>query len=92
MARVVREGVRRGVLFPEVATMSAENSDYRPRCRHLCCKSMMVYGEAFASDPDYQAGMTEFWCVRTSKGAGPDGGGVSLEECSDPQRECFKEF
>ena len=62
------------------------------RCKHLCCKSMLVYGEAFESDPDYQAGMTEFWCLRTSTGQGPDGCYVSLEDCSDPQRECFSEY
>lgn len=70
----------------------SESIEYRPRCQHLHCKSMLVYGEAFQSDPDYQAGMTEFWCVLTSKGAGPDGGGVSLEECSDATRECFLEY
>jgi hypothetical protein len=53
---------------------------------------MMVFGEAFESDPDYQAGLTEFWCLRTSKGLGPDGEGVSLADCSNPERECFKEY
>ena len=38
---------------------------YRPRCMNLCCKSMMVYGEAFESDPEYQAGLTDFWCQLT---------------------------
>lgn len=72
--------------------MSSETPDYRPRCKQLYCKSMLVYGEAFETDPEYQAGMTEFWCLLTSKGAGPDGCGVSLDECSDPQRTCFQEF
>ena len=32
----------------------AEPSDgYRPRCKNLYCKSMMVYGKAFESDPEY---------------------------------------
>ena len=65
---------------------------YRPRCMYLCCKSMVVYGENFESDPDYQAGMTDFWCMQTSKGQGPDGDAVSLEMCSDPERECFCEY
>jgi hypothetical protein len=65
---------------------------YRPRCMNLSCKSMIVFGEAFESDPDYQAGLTEFWCLRTSKGQGPDGEGVSLADCSNPERECFKEY
>jgi hypothetical protein len=65
---------------------------YRPRCKHLCCKAMLVYGESFTMDPDYQAGLTEFWCSCTTKTLGPDGNGVSLEECSDNQRSCFREY
>jgi hypothetical protein len=59
---------------------------------YLCCKSMVVFGEAFENDPDYQAGMTNFWCVQTSKALGPDGDEVSLELCSNAERSCFKEF
>jgi hypothetical protein len=58
----------------------------------LCCKSMMVFGEAFESDPEYQAGMTEFWCIRTSKGQGPDGEDANLEQCTNPERGCFQEY
>jgi hypothetical protein len=72
--------------------MSDTPAPYRPRCIHLTCKSMMVYGEAFESDPEYQAGMTEFWCTCTFQGQGPDGGDTSLELCSNPERECFREF
>jgi hypothetical protein len=64
----------------------------RPRCMNLCCKSMAVYGEAFADDPDFQAGMTDFWCLRTMKGRGPDDGDVSLEQCTLGERTCFQEF
>jgi hypothetical protein len=53
---------------------------------------MVVYGEAFESDPEYAMGATEFWCECTSKGQGPDGDGVGLEECSDPARTCFQEY
>jgi hypothetical protein len=53
---------------------------------------MLVFGEDFESDPDYQAGMTDFWCVCTSKGEGPDGDFVSLELCSKPERCCFQEY
>jgi hypothetical protein len=59
---------------------------------HLCCKSMIVYGEDFADDPEYQAGMVDFWCVRTSKGEGPDGDLVSLELCSSTERNCYQEY
>ena len=73
--------------------MSNETApDPAPRCKNLSCKSMLVYGEAFEQDPDYQAGMTEFWCLCTSKGAGPDGDDVSLTQCSNPGRGCYKEF
>jgi hypothetical protein len=53
---------------------------------------MLVFGEGFEQDPDYQAGLTQFWCTRTSKGQGPDGDEVSLELCSNAERECFREF
>jgi hypothetical protein len=59
---------------------------------HLTCKSMLVFGEAFESDPDYQAGLTEFWCNLTSRGTGPDGEEVALSPCSNPERGCFQEF
>jgi hypothetical protein len=72
--------------------MSDPTPTYRPRCMHLCCKAMLVYGENFESDPDYQAGLTEFWCLRTSKGLGPDGDDVNLEMCSNLERGCFQEY
>jgi hypothetical protein len=72
--------------------MSDTPGTYRPRCMNLCCKSMLVFGEAFETDPDYQAGMVEFWCIRTSKNEGPDGEYVSLDLCSNPARDCFQEY
>jgi hypothetical protein len=72
--------------------MSETLPTYRPRCMYLCCKSMLVFGENFESDPDYQAGLTEFWCVQTSKGQGPDGGEATLESCSNPERTCYQEY
>jgi len=65
---------------------------YRPRCIYLSCKSMLVFGENFESDPDYQAGLNQFWCVQTSKGQGPDGDDVALDLCSNPERSCFQEY
>jgi hypothetical protein len=70
----------------------SEPSAQIPRCIHLCCKAMLVFGEAFEQDPDYQAGMTDFWCVRTGKGQGPDGEDVSLALCRDPERACYQEY
>ena len=65
---------------------------YRPRCMHLTCKSMQVWGEDFQNDPEYQAGMVEFWCTKTMQGTGPDGDHTSLEMCSNCERTCFQEF
>ncbi len=63
-----------------------------PRCIHLHCKAMAVYGEAFEDDPDYQAGLTDFWCVHTARPLGPDGGEVGLRECRHPERDCYQEY
>jgi len=63
-----------------------------PRCKHLCCKSMLVFGEAFESDPDYQSGLVDFWCILTAKPNGPDGDSASMETCRDPERSCYREY
>lgn len=64
----------------------------RPRCMHLSCKSMIAYGEDFENDPDFQAGMVDFWCQQTLKNWGPDNGDVTLEMCCNPERACFQEY
>jgi hypothetical protein len=69
----------------------SEPTSYRPRCRNLTCKSMIVYGEAFESDPEYQMGVSDFWCLCTSRGIGPDDGDVSLDRCSGSDRDCYQE-
>ncbi len=69
-----------------------ETPAYRPRCIQLRCKSMLVYGEDFEQDPEYQAGCVDFWCIDTSRSTGPDGGEVNLEACRNPERPCFREF
>ena len=63
-----------------------------PRCMNLHSKAMMVHGEAFADDPDFQAGLSNMWCVLTARVLGPDGAEVGLEVCSDPNRGCYREF
>ena len=63
-----------------------------PRCKHLCFKSLLVYGEGFANDPEYQEGMTEFWCILTGRGQGPDDEHVSMAACTDPERSCYQEY
>jgi hypothetical protein len=53
---------------------------------------MLVYGENFEADPEFQAGMTEFWCLKTSKGIGPDGDEANMDQCCNSERACFEEF
>jgi hypothetical protein len=53
---------------------------------------MLVYGEDFEQDPEYQAGCTDFWCLETSSAVGPDGGEVSLDRCRSAERTCFRAF
>jgi hypothetical protein len=63
-----------------------------PRCCQLRSKAMLVYGEDFEHDPDYQPGLTDFWCLATAKAQGPDGGFVDLAACSDAKRECYRGY
>lgn len=63
-----------------------------PRCIHLQSKSMAVYGEGFESDPDFEAGLADCWCVQTGRGLGPDGDAVGLTACRDPDRGCHQEY
>ena len=72
--------------------MADDTAPYRPRCCNLTCKSMAVYGEEFESDPEYQAGNAEMTCLCTSMPYGPDSQLVSLELCSDPARDCYREY
>lgn len=64
---------------------------YRPRCMFLTCKSMLVFGEEFEQDPEYQDG-AYFWCSCTATERGPDDSLVSLELCSAPERTCYREY
>ncbi len=72
--------------------MSDTNKPYRPRCIHLTCKAMMVYGEDFEQDPDFEAGMAEMECMKTATNRGPDNCETSLDLCSDPRRKCYQEY
>jgi hypothetical protein len=53
---------------------------------------MMVFGEAFETDPEYAEGQTDFWCNCTSQSLGPDGSWVALQECRSPERSCYREY
>jgi hypothetical protein len=63
-----------------------------PRCTHLQSKAMAVYGEGYESDPDYQGGVSSFWCLRTGRPLGPDDCEVGMKPCSEPGRACYQEF
>ncbi len=53
---------------------------------------MAVYGEDFEQDPEYQAGMVEFECIKTAGNLGPDRGDVSMEYCCNPKRRCYEAY
>ncbi len=63
-----------------------------PRCMFLSSKAMAVHGEAFESDADFQAGLSDVWCMQTARSLGPDNGDVSLDACCDRGRECYREY
>lgn len=63
-----------------------------PRCVNLCSKALVVFGESFEDDPDFQAGMDQTWCAVTLNGLGPDNGEVTWEDCRQPGRSCFREY
>lgn len=62
-----------------------------PRCINLQSKALMVYGESYGDDPDYQAGMDQTWCVMTAKPLGPDNGDVGWDECRNAVRSCYRD-
>lgn len=72
--------------------MSADNKEYQPRCKYLNSKSLAVFGEYYEDDPDFQEGQTEYECMCTARGEGPDGECATLEDCSNPSRSCFREY
>jgi hypothetical protein len=63
-----------------------------PRCIHFQSKSMAVYGEGFAGNPNTPGGATDCCCVQTARPLGPDNGWVGMTECCDPDRDCYQEY
>jgi hypothetical protein len=53
---------------------------------------MAVHGEGFEGDPDYQDGLSDFWCVLTARALGPDGDAVGVKACCDRERTCYQEY
>ncbi len=61
-------------------------------CRHLRCKEMYFHapgggGAAAARESDDDR--RDYWCRRTCRALGPEGGGADLEACA-PQRACYE--
>src|SRR5262245_60288039 len=69
---------------PEPAPPAEVPAGPAVRCINLMCKAMLVYGEAFEMDPDYQAGTTDWWCQCTQKPQGPDGDEAAMHACFNP--------
>lgn len=65
---------------------------YQPRCTFIRCKAMLVFGENFQQDPEYDPDNAYFWCNQTGIGQGPDQGPVSMRDCTVPDRACYQEF
>jgi hypothetical protein len=63
-----------------------------PRCIHFCSKALSVFGENYSVDADFQAGLDQTWCVLTARAIGPDDADVGWVECSNRQRECFRDY
>jgi hypothetical protein len=63
-----------------------------PRCIHLRCKSMIVFGENFEEDPEYQGGAIDWWCVQTMTPNGPDDAPASMDCCRNRERPCWREY
>ncbi len=59
---------------------------------HFCSKALSVFGENYAVDADFQAGIDQTWCVVTAKPIGPDEGDVGWVECSNAERACFRAY
>jgi hypothetical protein len=59
-------------------------------CRHLRNKGMYVYTADLASG-EYEAGdSSNFWCLKTMKGYGPDDDPVDRDSCRDTGRPCYE--
>lgn len=75
---------------PEDAAGEPSPPQPGPPCRHLRSKGMYVYtDDPSAVEPsDYDN--TIFWCQKTLKDIGPDGGFVGREDCRDAARHCYE--
>jgi hypothetical protein len=61
-----------------------------PPCLHLRSKGMYVYTDDSSSEETSDYDNTIFWCQKTLKDFGPDGGFVGREDCRDSARGCYE--
>ncbi len=60
-----------------------------PACRFLRNKEMYVFNDVVdETHGDHEA--TNFWCLQTMKGFGPDDQIVGRLSCRDRSRECYE--
>jgi hypothetical protein len=58
-------------------------------CRHLRTKTWLAPDAFGDGDPRQSSSTAQYWCLRTMRPDGPDGGFVLPEECTDG-RICFE--
>jgi hypothetical protein len=60
-----------------------------PACMHLRNKEMYVFND-MVDEVHGEHEATNFWCLKTMKGFGPDDQIVGRLSCRDNSRECFE--
>jgi hypothetical protein len=58
-------------------------------CRHIRTKTWLAPDAFGQGDPATSPSIAQYWCLKTMRPSGPDGGFVLPEECTD-DRVCFE--
>jgi hypothetical protein len=58
-------------------------------CRHLRTKTWLAPDAFGQGDPGHSPSTAQYWCLRTMRSDGPDGGLALPEDCTD-ERICFE--
>jgi hypothetical protein len=61
----------------------------RARCVHLLCKEACT-GVPEAHEREFAANPPIFWCDRTGRALGPDGGAATEARCGGTPRRCYE--
>jgi hypothetical protein len=61
-------------------------------CRKLRSKGMYVYTDVIINDDtdDDENDCTDYWCLETMRGVGPDDALVNRSECRNTARGCYE--